>query len=207
MNTIKQFITIFCARFRKSSVLLIAIILTMGLMVGATVAYLVATSTEVTNTFTPSKVACEVIEDEFTDSVSTMKTNVKVQNTGDTEAYIRAAIIVTWKNEEDGNVYWKQPVEGVDYSITLAQDGGWYVETSDGYYYYTKPVAPNDNNNTTNTDVTGVLISSCSPFDANTPEGYGLNVEILASAIQSKPTSVVAEQWGVTVADDGTISK
>ena len=33
------------------------------------------------------------------------------------------------------------------------------------------------------------------------PEGYLLSVEILASAIQSEPSSVVAEQWGVTVTD------
>ena len=42
---------------------------------------------------------------------------------------------------------------------------------------------------------------------ANIPDGYFLSVEIVASAIQAKPTSVVTSQWGVTVANDGTISK
>ena len=45
------------------------------------------------------------------------------------------------------------------------------------------------------------LIKECSVIDGKGPEGYHLSVEILASAIQSEPSSVVAEQWGVTVTD------
>ena len=56
-------------------------------------------------------------------------------------------------------------------------------------------------------DNTPVLIKECSAVADKTPEGYGLSVEILGSDIQSTPKSVVAENWGVTVAADGTISK
>ena len=56
-------------------------------------------------------------------------------------------------------------------------------------------------------DNTPVLIKECSAVADKIPEGYGLSVEILGSAIQSTPKSVVAENWGVTVAADGTISK
>ena len=47
------------------------------------------------------------------------------------------------------------------------------------------------------------LIKECSVIDGKAPEGYPLSVEILASAIQSEPSSVVADQWGVTVTDSG----
>ena len=40
-------------------------------------------------------------------------------------------------------------------------------------------------------------------IDGKAPEGYLLSVEILASAIQSESSSVVADQWGVTVTDSG----
>lgn len=56
-------------------------------------------------------------------------------------------------------------------------------------------------------DNTPALIKECSAVADKTPEGYGLSVEILGSAIQSTPKSVVTENWGVTVAADGTISK
>ena len=39
-----------------------------------------------------------------------------------------------------------------------------------------------------------------------TPEGYALNVEILGSAIQSVPTSVVTTNWYVTLNGDGNIT-
>ena len=56
-------------------------------------------------------------------------------------------------------------------------------------------------------DNTPALIKECSAVADKTPEGYGLSVEILGSDIQSTPKSVVTENWGVTVAADGTISK
>lgn len=179
-------------RWRKEFVLLCSVAALLTGFVGSTVAYLFTSTEEIENKFTPSSVTSE-IEEDFDGNV---KSDVKVKNTGDIPAYIRAKYVVTWQDDE-GNVYGQLPVAGEDYSITLTLDG-WDVG-SDGYYYWTSSVPVGD--------TTGILIDVCKPLKAAPAEGYTLSVEILAEAIQAEPSSVVAEAWGVTVAADGTISK
>lgn len=182
---------------RKAAVLLTSLVLVLVCAVGATVAYLVDTTSEVVNTFDPAKVSCEVTETFEND----VKTDVAIKNTSDIKAYIRAAIIVTWKNKADdelknGDVYGRMPVAGMDYTISL-NDTDWFLGT-DGYYYHKKPVPPESQDGETE-----VLIYNCSPVAGKAPEGYGLNVEILGSAIQSVPVSVVETYWpAVQVVDD-----
>lgn len=180
---------------KNAAMLVPALVLLLTLSVGGTVAFLVAKGTPVRNEFTPSTVSCQVIE-EFNDEV---KTDVAIQNTGDTEAYIRAAIVVTWKAAEGENIYAVKPKENVDYTITL-NTADW-VLGRDGFYYHKKPVAMGKK--------TQVLIETCSPVGGKVPAGYELNVEILGSAIQSVPTSVVTSVWssGVSgVTADGTLT-
>ena len=89
-----------------------------------------------------------------------------------------------------------------DYTIELnlkdEADNVIWIEGSDGYYYYIRPVAVGAS--------TATLITRC--IDNGTaPAGYGLNVEILGSAIQSVPAYVVEQNWKVvTVSDDGTLT-
>lgn len=84
-------------------------------------------------------------------------------------------------------------MKGTDYSITLAENTKW-IQGADGYYYYQLPVAPQGS--------TGVLIEECELLkNASVPDGYHLSVEIVASAIQSAPDSVVQSMWHVTVAN------
>ena len=84
---------------------------------------------------------------------------------------------------------------GEDYTISFGDD--WVLGTG-GYYYYKYPVAKDDS--------TGIFISKCAPLADKTPEGYALNVEILGSAIQSVPISVVKENWHVNLDDNGYIT-
>lgn len=183
------------AKNRKSTVLLSALVLILVLFAGVTTAFLIAGAGSVTNTFRSSQVACKVNE-EFD---GTTKTNVTISNTGDTEAYIRAAIVVTWKDPENGNVYGAMPVEGKDYTMELDLSN-WIVGT-DRYYYYKNAVQPGDE--------TEILITKCEAVPSNAPAGYGLNVEILGSAIQSVPVSVVNEKWPAVHVDapHGTLTK
>jgi len=181
-------------RVKNAAVLIPALALLLTLSVGGTVAFLVAKGNPVRNEFTPSKVSCQVIEDEFD---HTTKENVTIKNTGDTQAYIRAAIVVTWQ-DASGNVYAGKPEEDKDYTIMLNTTD--WVMGGDGFYYHKTPVAKGTS--------TKVLIQTCAPVVENTPEGYGLNVEILGSAIQSVPTSVVTSVWSSGVSDvnaDGTL--
>ena len=169
------------ANKRKATVLLSSLALILALFVGVTAAFLIAKDGSVANTFKSSQVSCEV-DESFN---GTTKSNVSISNTGDTEAYIRAAIVVTWKSAENGDVYGAMPVLGTDY--TMERNLSNWIEGSDGYYYYKKAVQPGDK--------TEELIVNCTAVQDNVPAGYGLNVEILSSAIQSVPVSVVNEQW------------
>ena len=179
-------------RGKNAAVLFPALALLLALSVGGTAAFLVAQGDPIKNEFVPSKVSCQVIEDELD------QTQKAIKNTGDTAAYIRAAIVVTWKDTA-GNIYAGKPQAGEnkDYTITL-NDESW-VQGSDGFYYHKEPVAADQSS--------AVLIESCAPMEGKTPAGYSLNVEILGSAIQSVPAAAAESSWGVTVAEDGTISK
>lgn len=166
---------------KKTVVLLTAIAVLLCATVGGTVAYLVTSTRSITNTFTPSNVTIR-IEENMSGKV---KNDVKIENIGNTAAYIRAAVVVTWQ-DASGNVYGQVPVEGMDYSINWSKNG--WMGPKNGYYYYTSPVAPRDK--------TGVLFTDCKPIKAVPAEGYTLHVEIIAEAIQSTPASAVRGAWG-----------
>lgn len=180
----------------KSGALLVSAILLVCAVAGGVVMFLMDTSEVANNTFVPAQVTSAVVE-ELNDNV---KEDVKIQNTGNIDAYIRATYVVTWKDEA-GNVYGgSKPVAGVDYTITTnvvtkpTSDGCWIL-AQDGFYYWTEKVSPDA--------MTGILIDCCE-YKANAPEGYHLAVEILGSAIQGVPESVVVDNWdsGVSAVND-----
>ncbi len=177
---------------KKFSTLALCLLLTVVFTVGGTLAYLYTQSQQVTNTFQPAKVGNQVVE-TFD---GTTKTNVTIKNSIDNstkdivDAYIRATVVVTWRK---GNEV--KPAAASDYTLTFANDG-WDLDTTDGYYYYTGVVAPGEE--------TGVLISECKP--KVTKGDYKLHVEIISQSIQAQPSTVVAQEWGVTV-NGTTISK
>lgn len=173
------------SRAKKPLAALVALVLIIGAVVGGTLAYLAARTDAIVNTFNPAKVDIR-IDENFDGST---KKDVKITNTGDTDVYIRATYVVTWKDAA-GNVYPEQPQSGDDYTISLNLEQGWFYYN--GYYYYTAPVAPHAS--------TGVLIDLCTPVAGRAPEGYTLSVNVLASAIQSVPAEAVGQAWGVSIA-------
>lgn len=172
-------------RNNKRKVFLCSLILILAVTAGVTIAYLTMRTNKVTNTFSAAFVTTD-IEEEIDNHV---KNDVKVKNTGDIDAYIRAAVVVTWQNEA-GDVWGTMPVEGTDYSIEWTLDN-WFVG-SDGFYYYKNPVEPEES--------TKILFTECQIKEGvNAPEeNYYLNVEILASGIQAEPKTTVESVWGVT---------
>lgn len=162
---------------KKHKALLLSLTLLFLVGVGATIALLIDVPDEVKNAFNPSTVSCAVDEAFANNKV---KSNVSVKNTGDIDAFIRAEIIVSWKNKA-GDTYGVTPIEGEgkDYKITIPTDTGW-IEKG-GFYYYTSAVKPNA--------FTGTLISKCEQLKDAPAEGYYLSVEILASAIQAEGIS------------------
>ena len=170
-------------RWKRSGILLAAVIVLLAGAVGGTWAFLVAQSEPVENNFTYAHVRC-TIDEKFD---GTTKSDVKIQNTGDIPAYIRARIVVTWK-DTSGNVS-AVPVKNTDYTIAF-NETDW---TQQGDYWYCKTAVNPD-------DFTPELITECKKTDnANAPKDYyDLSVEILADAIQSEPASAVTEAWGYT---------
>lgn len=162
---------------KKSAFLLVALILILVVGAGTTLAYIVDMSGPLSNIFSPSNVACAVNDDK------------SIKNTGDVDAYIRAAVVVTWKDNA-GNVYGQKP------NVTITSESGWNKK-ADGYYYYNSSVAVGNK--------TAVLIKEYT-LTGTEPDDYSLSIEIVAEAIQANPANAVESAWGVTVNSDGTIS-
>lgn len=171
---------------KKTLLIVAAVAALLAVAVGSTIAFLVDNDGPIVNTFKPSKVPSEVVED-FKGNV---KKEVKIKNKGNIDAYIRAAVVFTWQNEK-GEVYPETPVRGTDYSITWTMDD--WVKGSDGFYYYKNKVAPSG--------TTKVLFTDCKQLRAAPADGYTLHVEIIGSAIQAEPDTAVKSAWDVNVVD------
>jgi len=179
---------------RKALLTAILIISVIAVTVGGTIAYLIDKTSTVKNEFTPSFVTTKVVEKSAADGTVT---EARIANTNNTQAYIRAAVSITWKNDA-GEIYAIAPTAN-DYTINWVgiNDGSW-VLGSDGYYYHTEPVDPVPENGTPYT--TSVLFTDAAVSDsANIPEGFSLSIEVLGSGIQSTPEYVVVDNWGVTM--------
>lgn len=159
----------------------LAVVLTLTTLAGSTLALLTKTTAPVENSFSLASGPAPDIEESFD---GTVKQNVTVKNTGDTPCYLRAAVIITLRDEL-GNTLAQPAAAGTDYSILYAQNNGWF-QSSDGFWYYADPVAPGDS--------TPALIQSCSPMN-----GAALEVTIVSQAIQSRPENAVQEAWGIRV--------
>lgn len=173
----------------------------MGMISGGVVAYLSASTAPVTNTFTADAPLAPTVAEDFQNNV---KTNVKVSVADMAEpgymVYVRAAIVATWKNPQNGNILPQAPVAGTDYTLDV-NSTDWFYKDADGFYYHKTMVKDGED--------TSVLINSCSPITAK--DGYVLNVEIMAQTIQALGTTdadgtpAVKDAWNVSVAEDGTL--
>ena len=153
---------------------LLALALILVCTVGGTVAYLVTHTDPVVNTFTPGNVTCDVVEEFNTEKKA--KTSVKVQNTGNVPAYIRVAVVANTIDKQ-GNIT----------GLTTLPDNRLnetYWTKSGDFYYYKGVVQPGD--------VTANLLTAAG-IDLT-----GIQVTILASAIQSMPDDAVNKAWNMS---------
>jgi len=159
---------------RKATLVVVLVAVILAASVGGTLAYLATKTDALENIFQPVKVSSAVYEEgKKADGTFDVKNNVKIRNTGDIPAYIRAAVVITWQDDE-GHVLGKLPVEGTDYEIEWKLDN-W--DEKDGFYYYTSAVPAGNS--------TGVLFTDCKPIKAAPEAGYTLHVEVIGSAIQA----------------------
>ena len=166
-------------------VLLVASLSVLLILCGTALAYMFRQTEYIDNEFTPANVSCSVVE-EF-DGVQ--KASIRVQNTGNIDAYLRVRLVSYWV-DADGNIVAK-PSKLPE--ITLAS--GW-IKGANNTYYYRTPVAPSDLSET--------LLSA--PIILEKDEnGYLQVVEVFAEAIQSKPLGTVTDSWVVSVDSNGNI--
>ena len=208
-------------KITKSMTAMLLLFVIAGACIGTSLAVITDKADVVQNTMIPGEVTTAVKE-TFN---GTTKNNVQIKNTGNTDAYIRAAVFVTWQKVEGDKVlvYGEAPKAGdytIDWNVDTIEskednENPW-LEGSDGFYYHKAPVAPcmctGDKHEGC---MTGVLIKTCT-FDSK-PEGipsdYNLCVEIIASGIQAKgfaddgDTPVVVKEWGVTLDGDNIAGK
>lgn len=177
-------------RAKKTTVVIFAVSLLLALAVGGTVAYIAAKSALIKNQFQPAQVSCEV---------ETNGDTIKVENTSDVSAYIRAAVVVNWM-DASGNVYGIAPKDS-EYKL---QYGGDWQKVGDFYYYKAKVSAPVSKKDSDKV-FTAPLINGIT-VTGTAPDGYTLTVEVVAEAIQadgvgSDGKTAAESAWGEAAAN------
>ena len=163
----------------RKTALILSLCLIFALAVGTTFALLQAKTEPVTNTFTAAKSDIKIDEDV----TGGQKKSIIVKNTGTAVSYVRVKLVMNWVSE-DGKTISGEPVNiDVKYDMTK-----WFEQ--DGIYYYKMPVA--EKGSTTN-------LLKKSIEQSNAPEGYHLEVTVLAESIQAAPSKAVTESWNVQV--------
>ena len=162
---------------KAKRILLWALLVSLILVCGITVAYLYRATGDVTNEFVKGYVDCEV-QENFN---GTEKSSITVENTGNVMAYLRVRLVSYWVNKS-GEI-----VAKASEMPTFTPAADWYSAGNDTYIY-TKPVAPGGS--------TGDLLGSGSSITLQTStEGYQQVVEVFADAIQSEPADAVKDAW------------
>lgn len=168
----------------RKTALILSLCLIFALAVGTTFALLKASTAPVENTFTAAKSGTDIVEKLD----GSQKTSIKVQNTGTAVSYVRVKLVMNWV-DESGNVS-AEPV-----NITPSITDNWFLK--DGIYYYKMPVAAKDF--TTNLLQTPIT-------QGTAPEGYHLEVTVLAESIQAAPSAAVEGAWTAVKVVDGNLT-
>lgn len=170
----------------RKTALILSLCLIFALAVGTTFALLKADTEPVTNTFTAAESRTDIVEELD----GSQKTSIIVKNTGTAVSYVRVKLVMNWV-DESGNVSATPVGITVDYDNTK-----WFEQ--DGIYYYKMPVAAKG-------ETTNLLQTPITQGTA--PEGYHLEVTVLAESIQAAPSKAVTDGWGVGVDSNGYLTQ
>lgn len=171
----------------RKAALILSLCLIFALAVGTTVALLKANTDPVTNTFTAAKSDIKINENVENGK----KSSIQVENIGTATSYVRVKLVMNWVSDDKTN----QTISSEPVNIHVEYDTDKWFEQG-GIYYYKTPVAPG---NTTDN-----LLQKDKPITEPTdkPEGYHLEVTVLAESIQAAPSKAVTDSWHVGVAPE-----
>lgn len=171
----------------RKTALILSLCLIFALAVGTTFALLKANTEPVTNTFTAAKSDIKIDEDV----TGGQKKSIIVKNTGTAVSYVRVKLVMNWVSG-DGKTISGEPVNiDVTYDTTK-----WFEQ--DGIYYYKMHVAANGG------ETTNLLQTPITQGTA--PEGYHLEVTVLAESIQAAPSKAVEGAWTAVKVVDGNLT-
>lgn len=168
----------------RKTALILSLCLIFALAVGTTFALLKASTDPVENTFTAAKSGTDIVEKLD----GSQKTSIAVKNTGTAVSYVRVKLVMNWV-DDNGNVS-AEPV-----NITPSITADWFEQG--GIYYYKMPVAAKG-------ETTNLLQTPITQGTA--PEGYHLEVTVLAESIQAAPSKAVEGAWTAVKVVDGNLT-
>lgn len=171
----------------RKAALILSLCLIFALAVGTTVALLKANTAPVTNTFTAAKSEIKINENVENGK----KSSIIVQNTGTATSYVRVKLVCNWVDKDKN-------VSATPAPAPVIKNSDWFVK--DGIYYYKMPVAPND-------QTSNLLDGNPIKQPEGAPDGYHLEVTVLAESIQAAPSSAVTNAWGVKVDADSNLTE
>lgn len=170
----------------RKAALILSLCLIFALAVGTTVALLKANTAPVTNTFTAAKSDIKINENVENGK----KSSIQVENIGTATSYVRVKLVMNWVSDDDSKTISATPV-----NITVDYDNTKWFEQG-GIYYYKTPVAPKD---AETGNVTSNLLKTPIEQPEGAPDGYHLEVTVLAESIQAAPSKAVTDSWHVGV--------
>ncbi len=149
---------------------LLSVLLVAAVLVGGTLALLVATDSPAINTFKAAQVETNIVEPEGGNS--SQKTPA-IQNTGKSPVYVRAVFKTT------------DLPEGVTCTPNLNKTD--WTDGSDGFYYYNKILQPGK---TTTALFNGVTVNGA-PKDPNASFSVDVYQESILAPTHNVPTDIV----------------
>ena len=167
-------------RTLKQRLAIAAVALLLCCSVGGTLAWLATSTGPVTNTFEPTCVECEV-SDTYENGA---KTNIVVTNPNNpktptnVDAYIRVTFAATWEDPADDYAAVAKDTKAFYDNLAKATLNADWFKGSDGFYYYKHIVKVGES-------TSQVFTSSITIPADDSGNGYELNVQILAEAIQA----------------------
>lgn len=170
-------------KLHKLPIAVISLLIVLLCGIGGTYAFLADETKLLVNTFETSDITID-IEENFD---GTNKSDINVEVTGDTEAYVRVNLVTYRVNDRN------EPIGGSATIPAFTLGKGW--EQIGDYYYYLYPVKPGSK------PAQALNQDAIELKQYEDADGGKQVIDVMAEAIQSQPWEAVQEAWGKAVAD------